>query len=369
MMFPTNYSEILSRIEAIDPVDYGRTRNFVDGGVTQLSPYISRGVISTKQVFDSVLKRGYDPKNIEKFIQELAWRDYWQQVWLAKGDDMFQDLRQPQPDVQNHQMPEALIHAKTGIKAVDEAISRLYEHGYVHNHLRMYIASLACNLGKSHWRVPANWFYYHLLDGDLASNTLSWQWVSGANAGKKYFANQSNINKYCYTAQTDTFLDVDYSAFYDLAIPSKLKELTTQELTTPLPSKVEISVDSEKPTLLYNWYNLDPLWYKDEDMNRILMLEPSVFERFPISQNSINFMMKLAKNIPDIQIFVGEFEQLKSEYNLPSFIYKEHPLNKYEGTEEPRDWMFSVTGYYPSFFGFWKKCKKELKHYGQQHLF
>lgn len=361
-MFSTDYSEILQQIESIDPVEYGRSRNFIDGAVTRLSPYISRGVISTKQVFQSVLHRGYDPKKIEKFIQELAWRDYWQQIWLAKGNEIFDDLRRPQPGVQNHQMPKALAHAQTGIKAIDEAIEGLYDHGYVHNHIRMYTASIACNIGKSYWKLPASWFYYHLLDGDLASNTLSWQWVSGANAGKQYVANQNNINKYCYTDQTGTFLDVDYSEFDDLAIPSKLKELTTPELTTPLPSKVEISVDSENPTLLYNWYYLDPHWHKDEDMNRILILEPSVFERFPISQNSINFMLKLAENIPDMQVFVGEFEELKSEYKLHNFIYKEHPLNNYEGTEEPRDWMFSVSGYYRSFFGFWKKCKKEMKH-------
>ena len=71
----------------------------------------------------------------------------------------------------------------------------------------MYIASIVCNIAKSHWKLPSKWFYYYLLDGDLASNNLSWQWVCGANSSKKYYANQENINKFCFTKQKNTFLD------------------------------------------------------------------------------------------------------------------------------------------------------------------
>jgi deoxyribodipyrimidine photo-lyase len=72
----TNYNEILKQLDQIKPLEYARNRNFIDGSVTRLSPYISRGVISTKQVLNHVLKKGFSPKKIEKFIQELAWRDY-----------------------------------------------------------------------------------------------------------------------------------------------------------------------------------------------------------------------------------------------------------------------------------------------------
>ena len=53
-LFPTTYNEITQRINAIDPVKYGNTRNFVDGAVTYLSPYISRGVITTQYVFSEI---------------------------------------------------------------------------------------------------------------------------------------------------------------------------------------------------------------------------------------------------------------------------------------------------------------------------
>ena len=93
-----------------------------------------------------------------------------------------------------------------------------------------------------------------------------------------------------------------------------------------------------------------------------MLLEPSHFKQYPVSQKTINFIIKLAKdNIENIQIYVGEFDTLVSEYKLENLFFKEHPLNKhYQGTEDSRDWMFDVQGYFPSFFSFWKKCKKQL---------
>ncbi|MEP0986612.1 FAD-binding domain-containing protein [Ekhidna sp.] len=356
-MFSTNYQDILDQITQIDPLEYGKTRNFIDGAVTKLSPYISRGVISTRQVYQSIVERGFDLSKAEKLIQELAWRDYWQQVWVAKGDEINDDLRREQPNVQNREMPQAIIDANTSISAIDDAIEEYYSTGYLHNHLRMYIASIACNIGGSHWWVPAKWMYYHLLDGDWASNALSWQWVSGANAGKSYYANQDNINKYCYTNQKHTFLDVEYESFDGMGIPNVLQNTIRPDLKTPLPKKEEIQIDPSKKTLIYNYYNLDPKWHENEDTNRILLLEPSIFGKYPVSQNAIDFALNLGQNIHNLQVYVGEFDELKKNYNLEEIIYKEHPLNNYQGTEEPRDWMFSVSGYYRSFFAFWKKCK------------
>ncbi len=360
-LFPTAYDEIAQRISNIKPIKYGRTRNFIDGAVTYLSPYISRGVISTKQVLSKVLERGYAPQKIEKFIQELAWRDYWQQVWTAKGDKINSDLKNKQTPVSNTAIPSAIVNATTGIEAIDLAITHLYRSGYVHNHVRMYIASIACNISQSHWKLPAQWMYYHLLDGDWASNALSWQWVAGANSNRKYYANQKNINKYCHTGQKDTFLDVSYDAFKTLGIPEVLRDIVDLQLKTPLPQHSPIAIDEKLPTLLYNLYNLDPFWKKDMVANRILLLEPKHFRDYPVSQRTIDLVLALSKNIKGIQVFVGEFDSLLHSYSLGDIYYKEHPFNThYQGIQESRDRMFDVQGYHPSFFAFWKKCKREL---------
>ena len=360
-MFNVRYNEIVNQIDRIDPVLYGETRNFIDGAVTYLSPYISRRIISTRLVLENVLSRGYHPKRIEKFIQELAWRDYWQQVWNAKGELINEDFKSPQAKVENHQMPRAVLEAKTGIEAIDKAIAKFYETDYLHNHMRMYIAMVVCNIGRSYWKIPAQWMYYHLLDADWASNGLSWQWVAGSNSRKKYYANQDNINKYCRTNQKGTFLDVQYSALESLDIPDVLSETCVPDLTTPLPDNKPIHINPTLPTLIYNFYNLDPLWKKDLSANRVLLFEPSHFAQYPVSKKTIDFVIALANNIKGIQIYIGELDELVSDYDFQDIVYKEHPLSRhYRGSEESRDWMFDVTGYYPSFFAFWKQCKKAL---------
>lgn len=361
MHFPTEYDAILDRIATLDPVGYGKSRNYVDGAVSYLAPYISRGVISTKFVYQELLKLGFHSSLILKFIQELAWRDYWQQVWVVKGNAINQDLKHTQTPVVTNGISTNLANANTGIKAIDFSINQFYKTGYIHNHLRMYIASIACNIGQNHWQHPAKWMYYHLLDADWASNALSWQWVAGANSNKKYNSNQENINNFCYSNQTETFLDISYNDFENLAIPQVLIPSELLELKTPLPEQKPIIINKALPTLIYNFYNLDPLWKKELRTNRVLLLEPSHFEEYPVSKKTIDFIIGLSKNIDNVQLFVGEFNELKSLYNLENSYYKEHPLNNhYQGIEEERDWMFSVKGFFPSFFSFWKKCKKEI---------
>ena len=360
-MFPASFREILQRIDRIDPVKYAKNRNYLNGAVSYLSPYISRGVISTKFVFTHLIERGFHAEVMEKFIQELAWRDYWQQVWISKKEAINSNLKNIQSPVANHYISKGIIDANTDVEAIDKGILDLYNTGYMHNHMRMYVASIACNVAQSHWKVPAKWMYYHLLDADWASNALSWQWVAGANSHKKYYANQDNINKYFFSNQKDTYLDKSFSALVDSDIPDALADTVDIKLVTPLPQNRPIRIDESLPTCLYNFYNLDPLWKADKPVNRILLLEPSHFRQYPVSKNSIDFMLSLAANIDHIQIFVGEFKELTAAYNLKSIYFKEHPLSShYQGEEEEREWMFSVEGYFPSFFKFWKQCKKEL---------
>ena len=188
------------------PREYGKTRNFQWGSVSRLSPYISRGVISTRFVYDNLVERFKDLRPFEKFVQELAWRDYWQRVW--QQHDIDEDIRQPQDSISHFEMPKAIIDGQTGIEVVDSAIKELYDTGYMHNHMRMYVASIVCNVGQCYWSEGAKWMYAHLKDADWGSNALSWQWVAGSNSAKKYYANQENINKYFNSQQRGTFLDL-----------------------------------------------------------------------------------------------------------------------------------------------------------------
>ena len=361
MMFSTKADAVYQLMDKTDPEAYGRTRNFENGAVTHLSPYISRGVISTKAVYNHIMKMDLPWHKVEKLVQELAWRDYWQLVWQAKGVDIDEDLKSPQEDVNHYKIPKAVVEANTGIDAVDEAIASFYKTGYMHNHMRMYVASIACNIGRAHWREPARWLYAHLLDGDWASNALSWQWVAGSNASKKYYANQENINKYFNSNQQETFLDVPYEAFENPVLPEELRATVDFDANTKLPESTLEEIDPTQKTLIYNYYNLDPDWYAEEKANRILLLEPSFFERYPVADKCIRFMLGLSENISNVKIYTGEFAELKNQLPGVEIYYKEHPTTRhYLGVECSRDFLTDIKGYLPSFFAYWKHAKKQL---------
>ena len=139
--------------------------------------------------------------------------------------------------------------------------------------------------------------------------------------------------------------------------PVELLDTQLLDATVNLPQSDVLQVNNALPTIIYNYYNLDPLWHKNELANRIMLIEPSFFAAYPVSEKCIDFMLALSKNIPDIQVYVGSFSSLVNEYKLENIYYKEHPLNVgYSGIEEARDWIStSISGYYPSFFAYWNK--------------
>ena len=366
----TQYTKILEQIQTIDPIKYGKTRNYINGSVTKLSPYISRGMISTKQIMDSLLEK-YTFNQCERFFQQLAWRDYFQRVAQHHTSLELVGVKNNQQQAAFSEIPVSVLTHTTGITAIDEGISKLYSDGWMHNHVRMYVASIVCNVAKTNWQIPSKWMYYHLFDADYAANFLSWQWVCGAFSSKLYYANQENINKYAATNDQNTFVDVDYEAFPNMDVPHALKNRTNLTLKTVLPQIQKVEIELDKPVLLYNYYNIDPAWHSAENVNRILILEPSHFDRFPISEKNLQFFIELSKNIPQIQIFVGEFSELSAQLGPSAkFIFKEHPLfQHYEGQKEDRDWMFpEITGLYSSFFKFWQAVtKNKFKHINKLH--
>jgi deoxyribodipyrimidine photo-lyase len=231
----------------------------------------------------------------------------------------------------------------------------------------MYTAALSTNVAKSHWLLPARWMYYHLLDADWGSNALSWQWVAGSFSNKKYIANQENINRYCHSQQKNTFLDISYEILAEMPVPEILSDYQSLNLTTKIPEHKPVKINHELPVCVYNFYNLDPQWMADVEANRILLIEPKFFEKYPVNERVFKFFMDLSKNIPNIQIFVGSFNRLYELISTCDIHFKEHPsAEHYKGILTQRDWLFQgIDGYYPSFFAFWKQIEKQgfLKNY------
>jgi deoxyribodipyrimidine photo-lyase len=209
-----------ARIAAVRPAAYARTRNALDGAVSQLSPYITHGFVTLTEVLAGLAARhALDVQH--KFVYELGWRAYFRHVWQHRGDGILQSLHEgPLPDTAYaRELPADIRQACTGVPAVDEAVRALYATGTLHNHARMWLASYVVHLRKVHWRVAADWLYGHLLDGDLASNHLSWQWVAGTGSRKPYLFNADNVARYAPESwhSPGSVIDTSYEALDRIA--------------------------------------------------------------------------------------------------------------------------------------------------------
>ena len=179
--------------------DYARLRNFDlghHGNVSTLSPYIRHRVMTEEAVLREALSNA-PYSRIEKFVQEVFWRTYWK-GWLQMRPSVWADYRQEtsNQDFKNKGYLFA-IEGKTGIDCFDFWVQELIKTGYLHNHARMWFASIWIFTLKLPWVLGADFFYRHLLDGDAASNTLSWRWVAGLQTvGKTYLARPDNIEKF-----------------------------------------------------------------------------------------------------------------------------------------------------------------------------
>jgi deoxyribodipyrimidine photo-lyase len=257
----------------------------------------------------------------------------------------------------NKGIPEAVLSAETGIRSLDTFLATFPQRGYLHNHLRMYLAAITCNVGKYHWSEPAAWLYYHLLDGDLASNALSWQWCAGTFSNKLYYVNQENINKYTGSRQQDTFLDCTYEELPLLKVPEELRKSAKADLVFTPPVTKALEIQADLPTFVYTHYTLDPTFHEGEEGNRILVLEPSHFAKHPMSPRTIQFIYDLAENIPGMQIYYGEYASL----NIKA-IFRDHPINAhFEGIREAHPTLSpGLLGEFNSFFSYWNKLSKKL---------
>jgi deoxyribodipyrimidine photo-lyase len=209
-----------ARIAAVRPTAYARTRNALDGAVSWLSPYITHGFVTLTDVLAGVAERqALDVQH--KFVYELGWCAYFRHVWQHRGEGILRSLHDGilPDDAYARELPSDIRQGNTGVPVVDQSVRVLYDAGTLHNHARMWLASYIVHVRKVHWRVGADWLYGHLLDGDLASNHLSWQWVAGTGSSKPYLFNSDNVARYAPASwhSAGTVIDTSYEAMDRMA--------------------------------------------------------------------------------------------------------------------------------------------------------
>ena len=202
-----------SRAKAVDKLnyfvennlsEYSKLRNFDFGpdnrsNISCLSPYITHGVINELEVIDKSLKKFSFAKN-EKFIQEVLWRTYWK-GWLELRPNVWSDylveLNNLRNEFKGNQNYLNAIEGKTNVECFNQWVKEIKENNYLHNHTRMWFASIWIFTLELPWQLGAEFFMQHLYDGDAASNTLGWRWVAGVQTqGKHYLASEWNIKKF-----------------------------------------------------------------------------------------------------------------------------------------------------------------------------
>ncbi|NCW37422.1 MAG: DNA photolyase, partial [Proteobacteria bacterium] len=207
MIFENSRSKVIKKLDYyIDNhlSEYSKLRNFDYGpqnrmNTSCLSPFITHGVINETEVINKALKKYSFSKN-EKFIQEVLWRTYWK-GWLELRPNVWADylaeLLKLRKDFENKTNYLEAIEGKTNIECFNEWVNELKNYNYLHNHTRMWFASIWIFTLNLPWQLGAEFFMQHLYDGDPASNTLGWRWVAGVQTyGKHYLATEWNIKKF-----------------------------------------------------------------------------------------------------------------------------------------------------------------------------
>ena len=196
--------ELMNEFIENNLVNYSKLRNFDYGpdkrsNVSCLSPYVTHGVISEVELIQKSLNKYSFVKN-EKFIQEIMWRTFWK-GWMELRPDVWADylleLNQIKDKYKNDQDYKKAVEGSTEIQCFNEWVGELKENNYLHNHARMWFASIWIFTLELPWQLGAEFFMQHLYDGDPASNTLGWRWVAGIQTqGKNYLASEWNIKKF-----------------------------------------------------------------------------------------------------------------------------------------------------------------------------
>ena len=196
----------LARLEEFlpDAGRYAADRNFVRPGhdnVSRVSPWVQKRLLLESEIVAAARDRWSFPA-VEKFIQEVYWRTYWK-GWLEQRPTAWSRWVEAVPKLRDslsaeqRSTLEAAFAGRTGIAGFDDWARELVATGYLHNHARMWFASIWIFTLRLPWELGASFFYEHLLDGDVASNTLSWRWVAGLQTpGKTYVARADNIAHY-----------------------------------------------------------------------------------------------------------------------------------------------------------------------------
>ena len=295
--------------------DYSKARNFDYGpdkrdNTSCLSPYISHGAINEIEVIKKSLNKFSFSKN-EKFIQEVLWRTYWK-GWLELRPNVWTDFLVELNSIKNKYKDNEnylnAIEGNTNIECFNYWVKELKVTNYLHNHTRMWFASIWIFTLDLPWQLGAEFFLKHLLDGDPASNTLGWRWVAGIQTqGKHYLASEWNIKKFT----NNRFNQIKLNENATPKISEKKYTIIKKDFINP-------SIDEQKTLVIFdNNLPFESSNFTDTQFNKINQ----------IKQNNENREIKLSENVVKIKKLLNEDQKKRLEQkNIECQILDIHDL-------------------------------------------
>ena len=339
--------------------DYSFKRNFDLGpknksNVSCLSPYISHRLITEYEVAKTVLSK-FSYQNVDKFIQEIFWRVYWK-GWLELRPQVWSDFIEDLKNIKEDDKYLKAINGETEIQCFNDWVKELRENNYLHNHTRMWFASIWIFTLNLPWQKGAEFFMKHLYDGDAASNTLSWRWVAGLQTkGKHYVAQAWNISKFTNNKYNHVKLNENALPLLDKR-EYKLKSLNLmnngESNENLLVFENELSLENQKLKNYKNIYlallsnearklklNQKVLDFKSKVINdqkkRLQLVEI-------VDENKLQSLMEKINSFDVLHPSIGE------NYSYLNNMRKKHhlKLNFILRDEDEFSWQFSNKGYF-----------------------
>ena len=304
--------------------EYSKLRNFDFGpekrsNISCLSPYITHGIINEQEVIQKALSKFSFSKN-EKFIQEVLWRTYWK-GWLELRPNVWADylieLNQIKNEFKDNKDYIAAIEGKTKVDCFNEWVKELKENNYLHNHTRMWFASIWIFTLELPWQLGAEFFMQHLYDGDAASNTLGWRWVAGVQTqGKHYLASEWNIKKFT----NNRFQNIKLNENAPPKVSEKSYQIIKQDFNNPQ------KIENKNLLIFENNLSFEITDFKENNFKKIYLVSNKNENRaIKLSEKLVKFKshliedqeQRLKNQSIDCQIIdISELKNIENYYGL-----------------------------------------------------
>ncbi len=297
-------SEATKRLNSIDIEAYNKNRYFINGDVSRLSPYFRYGCLTLKEAADHLQKQfGVES---EKLVQALGRRDYSRRVWYQQGDKIFNNLEKSKVGLGDKPLPDYVRQMITGLPCMDAFVRDLMQDGYVHNHARKWFAAYVVHWLKVDWREAADWFESLLLDGDKASNHLSWQWVASSFSSSPYFFNKDILarhtgEKHCANCTVSCPFDASVEML-DAKLFSVAEPLA--ERTISRPATMHFSSNTAVAVFVHDEMLSAAHPLIQNSTAKFFVFDEHLYAKWPLKR--LQFVADCLSELPNVEVWLGD---------------------------------------------------------------